>query len=177
MRVYDVVGNCGLFREAIKHHLGPLKLAYSFVPIVTGYIAKAGWALGLCVISGVLGSMIGCPGCHHYPGPGRLGPHRHRDRSRREGLGSADLERRQRRADHGSPGDRSGETRGLVYRVYRVKHQLSIRVFCAWSLDSAGPEATRCRSSPSRRLRSYRLSAPRWCTQRPCCRPGALVSR
>ncbi|CAE7940642.1 AK1 [Symbiodinium necroappetens] len=25
---------------AIKHHLGPLKLAYSFVPIVTGYIAK-----------------------------------------------------------------------------------------------------------------------------------------
>ena len=38
--------------EAIKHHLGPLKLAYSFVPIVTGYIAKAGWALGrLCVLS------------------------------------------------------------------------------------------------------------------------------
>ena len=26
--------------EAIQHHLGPLKLNYAYVPIVTGYIAK-----------------------------------------------------------------------------------------------------------------------------------------
>ena len=33
-------GACSNVQEAIKHNLGPLKLNYSYVPIVTGYIAK-----------------------------------------------------------------------------------------------------------------------------------------